>query len=369
MTANSGVQKFCLPAKLGIAADLTLGISDSLGYIADCLLVHNEVVVPLNAMSLSELEDTFGTDQLIVLISEGRLRFCPGFSIKFANKNKPEKFDRGDFLDGVKCEEVCRVGLGRGLLYKEIERTFLDPLILDYSNWLPARNQVDESFDRFEENEKYSHFYPGGMPRYYRAGAIQGVARMNDLLAVGVPAMEMDSELPKLLELCFPTLNNNILDEESVYLKSQKVIADLHGIGGLPSFEKSGHKPVYRTDEEIKLVVKAVLSDEAGDLRSWLAANLTSDLNVRSAYDNAEKLLPSKSSWTNWLRFGSSTGFGTAIGTMVSDPILAFAAGTAVGAVDLLFGEKAASLALDSYHPKIWLSHMQRQNVMKRSSY
>jgi len=365
MTANSGVQKFCLPAKLGIAADLTLGISDSLGYIADCLLVHNEVVVPLDAMSLSELEDTFGTDQLIALISEGRLRFCPGFSMKYANKNKPNRFDRDEFLEGVKSEEVFREHRDRKLLFKQIEKTFLDPLISDYSNWLPAMNQVDDSFDRFAGNDKYSHFYPVGMPHYYRTGAIFGVARMNDLLAVGVPAMEMDSELPTLLELCFPTLNNNIFDEDSAYLKSQKVIKDLHRIDGLPSFEKPGRKPVHRTDDEIKLVVKAVLSDEAGDLRSWLAANLTSDLDVRSAYDNAEKLLPSKSAWTNWLRFGSSTGFGTAIGTMIPDPILGFAAGTAVGAVDLLFGEKATSLALDSYHPKIWLSHVQRQDVIK----
>lgn len=368
MTANPAAQKLFLPERLGIAADLTFGVADSLGYIVDCLLVHGEVVVPLNAMTLSELEDTFGTDQLITLLRERRLRFCPSYSMAYANKNKPEDFNRDVFFNDVRDKEVFREHLDRNLLFKEIEETFLTPENSDYSAWLPAMEQVDDSFDRFAGHSRYNRFYPAGEPRYYRTGAIFGVARMNDLLAVGVPAMEMDDELPQLLELCFPTLNNNIFDEDSFYLNAQKVISDLHKISGLPSFERPGRKPIHRTGEEVSQIIKAILSDEAHDLRKWLASNISSDLDVRSAYDNAEKLLPSKKTWTNWFRFGASTGFGTAIGALIADPLIGFAAGTAIGAADLLMGEKAASLALDSYHPKIWLSHMQRQSLLNGAS-
>ncbi|PHN28978.1 hypothetical protein [Pseudomonas sp. ICMP 561] len=367
MTAYSGSKKFSLPEKLGIAADLTLGVSDTLGYIADCLLVHDEVVIPLDASSLSVLEDTFGSNQLVALINSGRIKFCASYSIKYANKNTPQSFDRGVFLESVRCDQVFPSGFDRGALFGAIDNAFIDPLNPDYSNWLSAKDQVEESFDYFAKNEKYRHFYPAAQPRFHRAGAILGVARMNDLIAVNIPAMEMDSELPTLLELCFPTLKKNVLNEDAFYLNAQKVIEDLHKIEGLPSFEKLSSKPIHRTDDEIKLIVKAVLSDESEDLRRWLSTNLTADLDVRSAYDKSEKLLPSKRSWTNWLRFGASTGFGTAIGTMIADPFVGLAAGTAIGAADLLFGEKAASVALDSYHPKIWLSHIQRHNIVERS--
>ena len=363
MTQNASPTNFQLPGRIGVAADLCFSVSDHVGYLADCLLVHDEVVIPLDAVVLNRLEAAFDTGPLRLLLKEKRIRFCPSYSLGYANGVKPENYNRDQFFANVRAGDIHRRASDRDALFSEIEETFVDPVSSDYSTWLPARDDVEDAFDYYAGRSGYEFLFPSER-FYYQTGAVSGVARMNDLLLAGVPSMEMDQELPQLLELCFPIRRMEGVSPDADHFAANKVISELHKIENLPTFESHGFPGFLRRNEEIKDIINIVLSDEAHDLRLWLGKNLTSNLDVRAAYDSAEKLLPSKKTWTNWLRFGMSTGVGTVAGMLLAGPPGAVV-GAAIGAADLVGGEKAVAM-FDGYHPKVWLSHMQRTGLLTK---
>ncbi|MEJ1227002.1 hypothetical protein V9K90_14515 [Pseudomonas sp. CCNWLW56] len=361
MNQNASATDFQLPERIGIAADLCFSVSDHVGYLADCLLVHDEVVIPLDAAVLNRLEAAFDTGPLHLLIQKKRIRFCPSYSLSHANGVEPQTYDRDRFFASVRDSDMHKHGSDRDALFKDIEDTFVDPIGFNYSTWLPARDVIEDAFAYYEGRPGYEFLFPSA--RYYLSGAITGVARMNDLMLAGVPSMEMDLELPQLLELCYPIKRLKGASPEADHFAAKGVIEQLHKVQNLPTFEKLASSSLRR-EEEIKDIVDIILSDEAHDLRSWLARNLKADLDVRAAYDSAEKRLPSKKSWTNWVRFGMSTGVGTVAGLFLAGPPGAIA-GAAIGAADLAGGEKAVAL-FDGYHPKLWLSHIQRTGLLKK---
>ncbi|WP_339521632.1 hypothetical protein [Pseudomonas sp. EL_65y_Pfl2_R96] len=364
MTQTATSAEFQLPSRLGVAADLCFSVSDHVGYLADCLLVHNEVVIPLDAEVLNRLEAAFDTKALRLLIREKKIRFCPSYSLRYANKVQPQDYNRDQFFRNVRTADFFKEGSDRDDLFSEIEETFIEPIALDYSRWVPAKNDVIDSFAHYAGRSGYEFLFPSEH-YYYQTGAITGVARMNDLLLAGVPSMEMDQELPQLLELCFPIRHSKAVSTDADHFATKKVINDLHKINNLPTFEIPGFTRTTRTDDEIKSIISVILSDEAQNLRVWLTKNLSAGLDVRAAYDSAEKLLPSKQAWTNWLRFGLSTGVGTVAGMLMAGAPGA-AVGAAVGAADLAVGEKLVGI-FDGYHPKVWLSHMQRAGLLTKT--
>ncbi|MFJ3448319.1 hypothetical protein ACIPM0_08835 [Pseudomonas sichuanensis] len=350
-----------LPARLGIAADLCFSTPDNVGYLADCLLVHEEVVIPLEATVLNRLEAAFETKQLRLLLREKRIRFCPAYSLEHANSTTPEAYARDRFIERVRKQDMHQHASDRNALFAEIEETFIDLIAPDYTAWLPAKGEVDDAFGYYAGRPGYEFLFPSER-YYYQTGAVMGIARMNDLLAAGVSEMEMDHELPQLLELCFPIRRAEGATPGAEVFHARKIINDLHKIENLPSFEKTGFPLVFRDREDINKIITTLVSDEAQDLRMWLSKHLAPDLDVRASYSASEKLLPSKKKWTQWMRFGAATGVSTAIGMCLAGPLGA-AAGAAVGAIDLAKGEKTTAL-LDGYHPKRWLSHIQRNGLL-----
>lgn len=363
MTQNDTAQKYQLPGRIGVAADLCFSVADHVGYLADCLLVHDEVVIPLDASTLNFLEAAFDTGPLRLLIKEKRIRFCPSYSLGYANGVKPNAYSRDKFFENIRAEDIHKSASDRHAFFSDIEETFLDPISDNYASWLPAKKDVDSAFSFYKERAGYEFLFPS-QPRYYQTGAVTGVARMNDLLVAGIPSMEMDQELPQLLELCFPILRSQGVSPDADHSAATNVLNDLHKIQNLPTFEIPSLHPCSRHDDEIKDIIKIILSDEASNLRAWLSKNLTDGLDVRAAYESAEKLLPSKKAWTNWVRFGVSTGVGTVAGLLLAGPPGAIA-GAAIGAADLAGGEKAVAV-FDEYHPKVWLSHIQRTGLLSK---
>lgn len=363
MPQNETSDKYQLPGRLGVAADLCFSVADHVGYLADCLLVHNEIVIPLNAVTLNRLEAAFDTGPLRLLIKEKRIRFCPSYSLGYANGVTPNSYSRDQFFANVRAGDMHKEASDRPALFSEIEETFVDPISDNYASWLPAKADVDTAFSSFKGRKGYEFLFPSE-PFYYQTGAITGVARMNDLLVAGIPSMEMDQELPQLLELCFPIFRARGVSPDADHSAATQVLNDLHKIQNLPTFEQPNMRPCSRGDDEIKRIIGAVLSDEANDLRVWLSKNITDGVDVREAYESAEKLLPSKRTWTNWVRFGVSTGVGTVAGMLLAGPPGAIA-GAAIGAADLAGGEKAVAI-FDEYHPKIWLSHIQRTGLLSK---
>lgn len=360
MTNNSTAQ-FRLPPRLGIAADLCFSVPDHVGYLADCLLVHDEVVIPLSASVLNRLEAAFDTEPIRILLREKRIRFCPSYSLNYARNGLPEPYSRDSFMGVVRSEDFFKNAADRNDLFSEIEATFIDPVSHAYSDWLGAGNDVNSAFAYYENRSGYEFLFPSER-FYYQTGAFTGVARINDLLVAGVAALEMDQELPQLLELCFPIRHASGVSPDADRFEARKIVEDLHSLRNLPTFEKPGYL-VNRPQDEIEKIIKAVLSDEAKDLRDWLSKHISADLDVRSAYASTEKLLPSKKSWTNWARFGVSTGISTVTGMLLAGPAGAVA-GAAIGAADLVGGGKIAAM-FDGYHPSLWLSHVQNSGLIR----
>lgn len=362
MTQNEASPKYQLPSRLGVAADLCFAVSDHVGYLADCLLVHEEIVIPLNATVLNRLEAAFDTGPLRLLIREKKIRFCPSYSLDYAKPGEQGTYNRDQFFINVRARDFFKGDSDRDALFAEIEETFIEPISTDYSMWRPAEQEIVNAFAYYEDRKGYEFLFPS-QPFYFRTGAITGVARMNDLLVAGIPSMEMDKELPQLLELCFPIRREQGVSPVADHFTATQVINDLHKIENLPTFEISGpRRIVTRPKSNVKKIINTILSDEAHDLRIWLAKNLSSGLDVRAAYDSTEKLLPSKKTWANWMRFGITTGAGTVVGMMVAG-LPGAAIGAAIGAADLARGEKTVAL-FDGYHPKVWLSHMQRTGLL-----
>lgn len=361
-----------LPRQVGIASDLVFIIDDSPGYLANCLLVHDEVVIPLNNMTLSSLEIKFGSPGLYKLINEGRIRFCPSFSTYSRSKEDEEFiYSEDNFFNEIRDNDRYKGESDRDLLFEAIQQGFIRPNAPDYKKWIAISRDAEQAFIDTGRRKGYEWLYEGYDPisgRKIRSqdritGLITGIARINDLTEAGVMSMEMDSELPVLLEIGFPVISSSHIAEDCMELRSKEIMEKLHKIEGLPFFA-SHRRGMLRTEEDIDQLIKTILSDESTDLRIWLRNNIGPNLDVREAYDKSELLLPSKRKWTNWIRFGMSSGAGVAMGLLATGhPIGAAVAGVAIGASDLAWGEAITAKVADPYHPKKWLSHMRRSTL------
>lgn len=364
-TTHQSNDEFILSKKLGVAADLCFSISDHVGYLADCLLVHDSVVVPLSHQTLNRLEAAFDSPPLFELIKNQKIVFCQNAIYNPRDSDDNATFDRERYIAEVRKGDLFKSGSDRPALFAEITKSFVDPISQSNTGLAEIKKQVDEAFDFYASRPGYEFLFPRDQGplapgrHYFLVGALTGVSRISNLVSSGIAAMEMDRELPFLLELCFPIKREAGVDESALRHDAQKIISDLHKINNLPSFEIKKYQPTMRHHDEISEIVKLILSDESQELRNWLQSNITPDLDVRAAYDRTEKLLPSKSQWSGWMRFGTTTGLGALAGLLLPDPIIGAAAGTSIGLVDQLFGGKATA-QLDTYHPKVWLTQMSK---------
>lgn len=354
-----------LSKKLGIAADLCFSVPDHVGYLADCLLVHDSVVVPLNAQTLNRLESAFDSPPLLELIKNQKIVFCQNAIYNPQDCESNSTFDREQYIFEVREQDLFKRGSDRPALFAEITKSFVDPVSHSSSGLAQITKQVDDAFKFYASRPGYEYLFPRDQGflapgiHYHLVGALTGVTRISNLVSSGITAMEMDRELPLLLELCFPIKRETGVDESALHHDAQKIISDLHKINNLPSFEIKKYQPIMRHRDEINEIVNLILSDESQELRNWLRSNITADLDVRAAYDRAEKLLPSKSQWSGWMRFGTTTGLGTLAGFLFPDPIIGAAVGAGIGVADQLFGGDATA-QLDAYHPKVWLTQMSK---------
>lgn len=356
---------FVLPKQLGIAADLCFSVPDHVGYLADCLLVHDSVVVPLNSQALNRLEAAFDSPPLFELIKSQKIIFCHDPAYNAHGSDEDSVFDRERYISKVREKDFFKHGDDRSALFAEITKSFIGPIARSINTLAQINKQVDEAFQFYASRPGYEFLFPRdeGLLApgryYYQVGALTGVSRISNLVSSGITTMEMDRELPWLLELCFPVKREAGVDESAVRHDAQKIISDLHGINNLPSFEIKEYRPITRPRDEVGDIVKLILSDESQELRDWLKSNLAADLDVRAAYNRAEKLLPSKSQWSGWMRFGATSGLGTLAGLVLTDPVIAGSVGVGIGLIDQVFGAKATA-QLDTYHPAVWLTQMNK---------
>lgn len=350
---------FSLPKRLGVASDLVFIVRDPAGYLADCLITYDEIVVPLDLMSSGRrLEAAFDTKGLVTLMKEGRLRFCPGLS--YGDEKIPERKDysKDSFFTLLEKKDVFGPGVPDGLI-QTIYDTLLSPVDPNYSDWKTLAKSAEDTFSTVAARPEYDSFFRAAtyMERY--TGLHSGLARMNDLAAVGVTSMEMDGELAALLQMGFPALSApGLITVNGEEGRAIDVIEQLHKIDNLPLLSKIAHQEGWSTEK----LIEVVLSDDAAKLREWLHMHVSPGVDVRDAYYGSLNALPSKKAWTGWLRFGTTSGISTAVAALLAaHPIAGAAAGLLIGAADLAAGEKAVEATLDGYHPAGWLSYLKRE--------
>lgn len=345
-----------IPRRLGVAADLNFIVSSPIGFFADALLVYDQLVIPGEPMTLSNLYLQMGPDQIGRLLKARKLVFCPAMS-SYLSERSPE-FTRSRYVSRVEKElHLFDSGEQREAL-KQINEHLLVGPSPNYLSWREIANDANAAFIHAAQRPGYEFLQPidrrTGMLNHDRqVGLRTGLARMNDLVAAGVQDMEMDRELPILLDICFPAKVDRCVSNtpESDTLKT---IENLHHIRNLPA----PGLIVSRENWPAERMVDLVLSDDAEELRSWFKTNVAPGMDVRDAYARTLEGLPSKKNWIGWLKFGSVSAVTTTIGALAS-PEVGAVAGLAIGAIDQKWGSKALEYA-DTYHPKDWLSLAER---------
>lgn len=323
-----------------------------MAFMADALLLYDQLIIPGDHITLTNLYSRIGAEQLGRLMQAERLAFCPAMS-QYTSSQEDE-FTCSKYLAHI--ESIL------GLFDAEEQRTALrqleEHMVIgaspDYFSWRQVNEDAIKKFNGLSNLPNYEFLQPIdpklGRPSLTRqVGLSHGLARMNDLVAAGVFDMEMDEELAFLLDVCFPARESRPVSEMPE-AEALKTINSLHRIKNLPSPGKAMLESQW-TDER---AVDLILSDDASELRAWLHENVAPDLDVRESFHQKLEALPSKKAWLGWLRFGVVGSVTTTIGALV-DPAIGAAAGLAISGLDQKLGPKALELA-DPYHPKQWLS-------------
>ncbi|MDR3371963.1 MAG: hypothetical protein P4L88_22665 [Rhodoferax sp.] len=347
-----------LPRRLGIAADMTFIVESPIGFIADCLLIYDQIVIPGDPLSLANLYGLFGTEQMQRMFDKGRLCFCPAMSRLLGNEHEESEFSRSKYISLIEKSNIARHHYDDPKkILAQVDSHLLVGSNPDYKTWKLVKDKAVFAFNELASRPEYEFLMPlgrYGVPNLDRlVGLETGMARLNDLAAAGVLDIEMDAELPWLLNACFPGSSSMpIVNKDRSIADAVSTVEKLHGVRNLPSLGQMASIDSWTASQMLDIA----MSDDADELRDWLRNNLTPGLDVRDAYIRATETLPSKMPWTGWLRFGAINTVTTTIGAMVGNPILGAGIGLALSAADQQFGPKLAAAVADPYHPGKWLS-------------
>ena len=369
------------PDKIGLAVDPTNECNLSLylksgqmatheriyPYLADALLLFQTVVFAADAHGIIKLYQYFSTNDLKPLLNDKRLVFClPGYDdsdILLTRQNligeqTREGLQWSEYLPKTLefhapslrsssveiTEQVLEYSLSPSIDEKKIDE--IESKILD--NFI---NEVDCNLPKPEGP------YSDDMVHYWIFR--EHVQRMLSFWSRGVLPIHADLEFTSYLDSFKP--KKDFLDSSLGHI-SLKTVEVLHSIENLPSLGAAVASNLLSRKDLIRLLQ----SDEIYYLRDWLRSNISPGMDVRDSYYGSLEKLPSKKKWVSWLRFGTTTTFGTAAGLFLSQvPVIAAALGLAAGVGDLLAGDKIAQ-KFDPYHPLHWISFLGGHIVNKK---
>ncbi|WP_367380612.1 hypothetical protein [Stenotrophomonas cyclobalanopsidis] len=332
-----------LPEEVGIAADL-VAIADARVLLTNSLVIHEKVVIPVDAATLHFVSTMLGAELFYGLVDSERIEFCPSFTAQSITGQGRVAFSKGAFLEQLLSSPLLDF-LGER---SRLERAVVDHLIVPMTPTYDASDDARRAAERrFVEISKLPGHEALGLER--QVGLRLGMARINDLLQVGYGALEFDTELPVLLSYADPM-------HARAAVSSEEIIGELHRIANLPDLGALAALESW-TDKRLLSVLQ---SQEASDLRSWLRKNLAPGMDVREAYDAADRNLPSRNAWAGWMRFGTVTAVSTAVSSLIGGPVLGAAAGAVVGAADQAFGARIMDAVSWKYHPNKWNSFVSR---------
>lgn len=354
----STADKVMYPKMVGSAVDLMFVEQSPIAYLIDCLTLYDTVVIPASSFALTSIYSHCDPGELDSLFSSQRIKYCPANS-RISTKWNPSKSPAENILQDL---PYTRDDERYSDLRRHLSEHTIDTADRDYSSWTATCDEARTAFIEASKRRGYEWLFPedrSGQNHDRVVGLETGIARINDLLVAGIGSLDLDVELATYLEICFPTkrLDDILKDDQPAELTQRSLAEKLHRIENLPPLGDLVRTGKLSQSEAIRMVN----SDEAAELRDWLERNIAPGIDVRDAYDRRLKELPSKKSWTGWLRFGAVSGVTTAVTSIVMlNPTISAGLGLLIGVADLQFGGHVLEKTVDPYHPRKWMSYVRK---------
>lgn len=332
-----------LPREVGIVADL-IHIADTRAVLSNSLAIYDKVMIPVDAPTLFCLSGILGEEIFFGLVDHGRIEFCPAATARSRGRHEELPFSKETFLTDVLSDPLLEHLPDKARMERALVDTLIVPMTPTYG---ASDSAIRDAERRFVETTKQPGYEAFDYNR--QVGLRLGLSRINDVHQVGYGALELDAELPILLNCAFPGGNQPSLS-------SAELIGGLHKVSNLPDL---GTLAAQEKWDNTRLL-NVLLSQEAADLRSWLRENLCSGMDVRDAYEAANRGLPSRNKWLGWMRFGSVAAVSTAVTSLMKSPVAGAVTATVIAAADQALGARVLDSISWKYHPNEWLSFVSR---------
>jgi len=328
-------------------------------HLGDPLLLYDSVCIRADSWQLRLLYSAVTPADLAPLVTSGRIKF-------FLPIDRSSRAAETQFFDGDYSADRVIANLSKTLqIDEEIGLLEAKPVI--------AQVEAGLLMPDLTSRPSFVHFYDFMLEKYFEAtrdlgypftgrdldvGFEGGMGRTIDAWSSGINGLNLDWEMLFLSEVtsrAFPTIPSAPFVLDSVPVD---MVTKLHAMNNIPSVtDLLWAEQVTKED-----LIRILMSDESADLRLWMRKNVAPNIDVRDAFYSTLRNLPSKTKWTNRLRFGITSAVSTGLSMLLTgEPLLSTALGLAVGAADAELGEKTTAAVFDKYHPQRWIGYMQRQ--------
>lgn len=362
--------KLSYPKQIGFAVDplipatypsiplpATYNIS-LLVYLADLLLAYETVLIRSDIWTLHFLYDNFTVEELEPLFCTGRLRFFAAME-EYSHAVPALGVDEGgptkEYLEIIRENLSFPSGFQSVLSEPAKILDQIEGRSLSYQamNSIVAKEYQEEMIKSLKD-EFHALPTPRGQELYHFTGFRNRIGHILDIWSTGTYALYLDPEMLKYLSYCDPQKSKMLSEIKNV----GNPLDELHAMNHLPSVRDLLFSGRMSKEETFRLLV----SNEAAYLREWLEKNLEPGADVRDSYLDNLKELPSKKNWTNWLKFGAVQIISVGLSTVLTaNPLLGALFGIGVSALDTASGSKIMEWLMDPYHPKEWVSFIERK--------
>ncbi len=365
------MKKFSYPKQIGFAVDPLIPITfpsipppasyniSLLAYLTDILLAYEKVLIRSDLWTLNFLYANFTVEELEPLFKKDRLQFFAAMG-KYSHAVPALEIDKG----GPTREYFQIIQKGLAFPSSKFRRVLSEPTkivqqiethSLSYQVMDPiVANKYEEEMIMSLADEFHSLPTPRGGERHHDVGFRSGIGHILDIWSTGTYALYLDPEMLNYLTYCDPKKSRLFAEIEKV----GNPVDELHSMHHLPSVKDLLLSDRMSKEEAFRLLV----SDEAAYLREWLEKNLVPGVDVRDAYLDNLKELPSKKNWTNWLKFGAVQVISVGLSTVLTaNPLLGALFGIGMSALDTASGSKIMEWLMDPYHPKEWVSFIEKK--------
>ena len=359
--------KYTYPSTIGFAVDLLVPADypPPLGprtnadlyriiYLGDLLLLYDTLLIRSDAWTISFLYRLFTVDEMESLLKGGRLRFFA------AMNDSSHATPMLGFDEGRPTQEYFSVLYDLISVWRDFEAKNIVGQIEAYSVEKQALNaQKAREFKQELQRSLRPDFYELHRSReeelYHWQGFVYGVGRILDIWSTGTLSMYIDPEMQRYLTFC-DVKRSQLL--RAVADELGNPVDELHTMHNIPTI---ADMVISGTLDKARML-ELIQSDDAKRLRNWLRANITPGIDVRDSYLQTLGKLPSKAQWTSWGRFGVVSTLSTGLGFLLTgNPVLAALIGLWIGSTDTALGGKVTEKLFDPYHPKQWVSMIEKK--------